>query len=105
MTNEKDEIVLMKGNRELFEVGRWTSAKDVIYRNGKFYRGTVELNSKDYRLKDANDITSVQRKIMYVRRFNTIDTIERKGRSRIEKNILYEIADIKFFIEAMKDLP
>lgn len=105
MTNEKDEIVLMKGNRELFEVGRWTSAKDVIYRDGKFYRGTVELNPKDYRLKDANDITSVQRKIMYVRRFNTIDTIERKGRSRIEKNTLYEIADIKFFIEAMKDLP
>lgn len=105
MTNEKDEIMLMKGNRELFEVGRWTSAKDVVYRDGKFYRGTVELDPKDYRLKDANDITSVQRKIMYVRRFNTIDTVERKGRSRIEKNTLYEIADIKFFMEAMKDLP
>jgi hypothetical protein len=105
MTNEKDEIILMKGNRELFEVGRWTSAKDVVYRDGKFYRGTVELDPKNYRLKDANDITSVQRKIMYVRRFNTIDTVERKGRSRIEKNTLYEIADIKFFMEAMKDLP
>jgi len=42
---------------------------------------------------------------MYVRRFHTIDTVERKGHSRIEKNVLYEIADIKLFIEAMKDLP
>lgn len=104
MTNEKDEIVLMKGNRELFEVGRWANASNVIYRDGKFYRGTQELNQDDYRLKNPDDTTSVQKKIMYVKQYKVISKVTKKKEDRYIKHTLYQLADIPTFVEGMKDL-
>jgi hypothetical protein len=104
MTNEKDEIVLMRGNRELFEVGRWVNASDVTYRDGKFYKGTQELNQDDYRLKNPDDTTSVQKKVMYVKQYRVISKVTKKGEDRYIKHTLYQLADIHTFVEGMKDL-
>ena len=35
-TNDKEEIYLTRGNRDLFKVGKWINAPDVTYKDGEF---------------------------------------------------------------------
>ena len=105
-TNEKDEIILMKGNRELFEVGRWTSASNISYVNGQFVdKSGAVLDSSQYRLKDPSDYNSVQKRVMYVTQYTVVDKVDKNGQTSYKSNTLYKIARIDEFIDAMKDLP
>lgn len=104
-TNEKDEIVLMKGNRELFEVGKWINYGDkVLYDNGVYIDAkTKEVLSDQnlYRLKDASDYTSVQKKINYLTRYIITDKVEKQGKVIYKQNTLYKIANLSNFEEAL----
>lgn len=104
-TNEKDEIVLMKGNKELFEVGKWVNNPEgVIYKDGEFILNGKVLDKNKYRLKDQKDPTSIQKRIDYVTRYTVHDKmISRSGKTSYKASTLYKIADIKDFEEALGD--
>ena len=103
-TNEKDEIVLMKGNKELFEVGKWVDVDNVQYKDGKYYiNNKLVENQEQYRLKDPNNFQSVQKQLIYLKKYHLTDTFTNKnGESIYKTNILYAISDISVFKEAFK---
>ena len=106
--NDKDEIVLMKGGRELFEVGRWaTPTSKISYQDGKFVdaNNIPVQNQQDYRLKDKNDANSVQKKIMYVEAYEVVAPVKKGSKQVYKSDTLYKIASIDKFIEGMKGLP
>lgn len=97
-TNDKDEIYLTRGNRDLFKVGKWINTPDVIYKDGEFINTEgVVLDSNQYRLKDLDDPTSVQRRVDYIKQYveNTKQIV--KGKIVYETNTLYEIAPLSDF--------
>jgi len=50
----------MKGNKELFEVGKWVSNPEgVTYKNGDFILNGRVLDRNKYRLKNQDDPTSI----------------------------------------------
>ena len=97
-TNDKEEIYLTRGNRDLFKVGKWIDAPDVIYRDGEFINTEgVVLDSNQYRLRDLDDPTSVQRRVDYIKQY--VETTKQivKGRVIYKTNTLYEIAPLSDF--------
>lgn len=104
-TNEKDEIVLMKGNKELFEVGKWVSNPEgVTYKNGEFILNGRVLDKNKYRLKNQDDPTSIQKRIDYVTRYIVHDKITNtSGKVSYKASTLYKIANIEDFKEALGD--
>lgn len=104
-TNNKDEIVLMAGNKELFEVGKWIDySNKVLYEDGKYIDAKTKQvmpNQDLFRLKDPNNLTSVQKKIYYITRYNVTDKIEKSNKIIYKQNTLYKIASIADFKEAL----
>lgn len=97
-TNDKEEIYLTKGNRDLFEVGKWINAPEVTYRDGEFINTDgIVLDPNQYRLRDLDDHTSVQRRVDYVKQY--VETTKQivKGRVVYRTNTLYEIAPLSDF--------
>lgn len=97
-TNDKEEIYLTRGNRDLFKVGKWIDAPDVIYKDGEFINTeSVVLDSNQYRLRDLDDPTSVQRRVDYIKQY--VETTKQivKGRVIYNTNTLYEIAPLSDF--------
>lgn len=110
MTNEKDEIMLMKGNRELFEVGRWVNVEKgdgIKEKDGKFFMGNQELDATNFRYKtsvDTNGQPILQKRIMYVKRYKVFNYLN-KDKTKIVAHTLYQLSDINEFKKAMKNLP
>ena len=97
-TNDKEEIQLTRGNRDLFEVGKWINAPEVTYRDGEFINTDgIVLDPNQYRLRDLDDHTSVQRRVDYVKQY--VETTKQivKGRVIYRTNTLYEIAPLSDF--------
>ena len=97
-TNDKEEIYLTRGNRDLFKVGKWINAPDVTYRDGEFINNDgIVLDPNQYRLRDLDDPTSVQRRVDYVKQY--VETTKQivKGRVVYKTNTLYEIAPLSDF--------
>lgn len=97
-TNDKEEIYLTRGNRDLFKVGKWINAPDVTYKDGEFINNDgIVLDSNQYRLRDLDDPTSVQRRVDYVKQY--VETTKQivKGRVIYKTNTLYEIAPLSDF--------
>ena len=97
-TNDKEEIYLTRGNRDLFKVGKWINAPDVTYRDGEFINTDgIVLDPNQYRLRDLDDPTSVQRRVDYVKQY--VETTKQivKGRVIYKTNTLYEIAPLSDF--------
>lgn len=97
-TNDKEEIQLTRGNRNLFEVGKWINAPEVTYRDGEFINTDgIVLDPNQYRLRDLDDHTSVQRRVDYVKQY--VETTKQivKGRVIYRTNTLYEIAPLSDF--------
>lgn len=97
-TNDKEEIQLTRGNRDLFEVGKWINAPEVTYRDGEFINTDgIVLDPNQYRLRDLDDHTSVQRRVDYVKQY--VETTKQivKGRVVHRTNTLYEIAPLSDF--------
>lgn len=97
-TNDKEEIQLTRGNRDLFEVGKWINAPDVTYRDGEFINNDgIVLDPNQYRLRDLDDHTSVQRRVDYVKQY--VETTKQivKGRVIYKTHTLYEIAPLSDF--------
>lgn len=97
-TNDKEEIQLTRGNRDLFEVGKWINAPEVTYRDGEFINNDgIVLDPNQYRLRDLDDPTSVQRRVDYVKQY--VETTKQivKGRVVYRTNTLYEIAPLSDF--------
>lgn len=98
ITNDKEEIQLTRGNRDLFEVGKWINAPEVTYRDGEFINTDgIILDPNQYRLRDLDDHTSVQRRVDYVKQY--VETTKQivKGRVIYKTSILYEIAPLSDF--------
>ena len=107
-TDDTGSIYLMKGNEKLFKVGTWSPIKNMRYEDGKFLdaEGNEVLNQEDYRLADKDDITSIQKKFIYVKPFEVIDNVTKDGKIISYKtNILYEIANLEVFKDALENLP
>lgn len=102
-TNSDDEIHLYRGNRKLLKVGKWVDTTDVIYQDGKFIKGDEVLDSKQYRLKDKDNLNSVQKRIDYVRKYKVTTKQNIKGKIVYRTNTLYELAQHKDFVEALKN--
>lgn len=100
-TNAEDEIYLMQKNQQLFKVGKWIKS-EAIYKDGNFYiDGKVQDKSK-FRLKDVNDLTSVQERIDYVTRYNFINKKTDKNNNPIYRiDTFYKIASINDFKRAL----
>lgn len=97
-TNDKEEIYLTSGNRNLFKVGKWINAPDVTYRDGEFINNDgIVLDSNQYRLRDLDDPTSVQRRVDYVKQY--VETTKQIVKERViyKTNTLYEIAPLSDF--------
>lgn len=97
-TNDKEEIYLTRGNRDLFKVGKWINAPDVTYRDGEFINNDgIVLDPNQYRLRDLDDHTSVQRRVDYIKQY--VETTKQivKGRVIYKTNTLYEIAPLSDF--------
>lgn len=97
-TNEKDEIYLTKGNRNLFKVSKWIGAPEVVYKDGEFINSDgIVLDSSHYRLRDEEDPTSVQRRIDFVKQY--VETTKQivNGKTIYKTNTLYELAPISDF--------
>jgi hypothetical protein len=106
MTNEKDEIILMKGNRELFEVGRWVNVEKgegIKEKDGKFFMGDQELDPTNFRYKTSADSEPIlQKRIMYVKRYKVFNYL---NNDKIVAHTLYQLSDIDEFKRAMKSFP
>lgn len=105
ITNEKDEIYYIKNKEEQFKVGKWVDVDNVMYSNGSF----MDKNSKQilpndlYRLKDPNDVTSVQKKYVYVTRYIYINKkTSSNGKEYYNRDTLYNIAPLSTFTAALK---
>ena len=97
-TNNKEEIQLTRGNRDLFEVGKWINAPEVAYKDGEFINNDgIVLDPDQYRLRDLDDPTSVQRRVDYVKQY--VETTKQivKGRVVYKTHTLYEIAPLSDF--------
>lgn len=97
-TNDKEEIQLTRGNRDLFEVGKWINAPEVAYKDGEFINNDgIVLDPDQYRLRDLDDPTSVQRRVDYVKQY--VETTKQivKGRVVYKTHTLYEIAPLSDF--------
>lgn len=97
-TNEEEEIYLTKGNRNLFKVGKWVTVPDVTYKDGEFINNDgIVLDSSQYRLRDLDDPTTVQRRVDYVKQY--VETTKQivNGRVVYKTNTLYEIAPLSDF--------
>lgn len=97
-TNDKEEIYLTRGNRDLFKVGKWINAPEVTYRDGEFINNDgIVLDSNQYRLRDLDDPTSVQRRVDYVKQY--VETTKQIVKERViyKTNTLYEIAPLSDF--------
>lgn len=97
-TNDKEEIYLTRGNRDLFKVGKWINAPDVTYKDGEFINNDgIVLDPNQYRLRDLDDPTSVQRRVDYVKQY--VETTKQivKGRVVYKTHTLYEIAPLSDF--------
>lgn len=105
-TNEKDEIYYIKNKEEQFKVGKWIDVDDVIYSDGNFISKSDKkvLDKNLYRLKDADDPTSIQKKCVYVTRYNYINKkATSNGKEYYNRDILYNIAPLSTFTEALKN--
>lgn len=100
--NEKDEIILMKGGRELFEVGKWVNF-DGTYKDGIFKdkNGVILDNQEEYRLKDVDNPMSVQKRINYVTRYNIVNKMVNSKKVIYKTDTLYELAPLSKFEEAL----
>ena len=102
MTNEQDEIYLMKGNQKLFKVGKWINS-DAVYKDGNFYINNEVQDKSLYRLKDANDPTSIQKRIDYVTRYKYINKkVNKDGFVSYKTDTMYTIAPTNDFLEALE---
>lgn len=102
-TNSEDEIYLMKGNQQLFKVGKWIDTNDVIYKDGNFYIKDIIQDRLKYRLKDVNDPTSIQKRVDYVTRYNfTNKKVAKDGSISYKTDTLYAIAPISDFKETLE---
>ena len=105
-TNEKDEIYYIKNKEEQFKVGKWIDVDDVIYSDGNFISKADKkvLDKNLYRLKDADDLTSIQKKCIYVTRYNYINKkTSSNGREYYNRDVLYNIAPLSTFKKALKN--
>ncbi len=97
-TNDKEEIYLTRGNRDLFKVGKWINTPEVAYKDGEFINADgIVLDPNQYRLRDLDDYTSVQRRVDYVKQY--VETTKQivKGRVVYKTHTLYEIAPLSDF--------
>ena len=103
VTNEKDEIVLVKNGQEVFEVGKWATPidDDVQFNSesGKFEsrKGNI-LNQAEYRVKDGK----VQKRFDYVKRYNVVTKKMTKNGVVYETNVLYKVANVDTFRAALQ---
>lgn len=100
-TNADDEIYLMQKNQQLFKVGKWIKS-DAIYKDGNFYIDGKAQDKSKFRLKDINDLTSVQERVDYVTRYNFINKKTDKNNNPIYRtDTLYKIASMNDFKRAL----
>lgn len=103
VTNEKDEIVLVKGGQEIFEVGRWAEPIDSDIQlnpeTGKFesQKGDV-IDQTQYRLKDGK----VQKRYDYVKKYNVVTKKATKNGIVYQTNVLYKVANVDVFKAALR---
>jgi len=55
-TNDKDEIYLLEHNRMTLKVGKWINDDSVTFKDGKFFKGTEEVDKKDYRINKEGKV-------------------------------------------------
>lgn len=103
VTNEKDEIVLVRGGREIFEVGRWAepATDDVQYNkdSGLFEstKGDV-IDQTQYRMKDGK----IQQRFDYVKKYNVVTKKSTKNGIVYQTNVLYKVANVDVFKAALR---
>lgn len=100
MTNEKDEIHLVSGGRELFKVGKWNYVEDVQYDKdaGLFVKTDgSKVTQTDYRLKDGK----VQKRFNYVTKYNVTRKTGNERNSVYRTYTLYKIADVSVIKDAL----
>lgn len=102
VTNEKDEIMLVKGGREIFEVGKWQYTDKVSFNpETKKFESTTEDVSDQTRFRNKDG--KVQQRYDYVTQYTvtTKKTDKRRGTVTYQTNTLYKVANVEVFKEAM----
>jgi len=46
----------LEHNRATLKVGKWVNDSSVDFRDGKFYKGTEEVDKKDYRINKEGKV-------------------------------------------------
>nr|DAU84780.1 MAG TPA: hypothetical protein [Caudoviricetes sp.] len=102
ITDENGNIILVKGGREVFTVGKWVDIQndnDVQYNSetGKFVstKGDI-LDQTEYRLKDGKP----QKRYDFVKRYRVVSKKASKNGIVYQSNVLYKVANIDVFKEA-----
>lgn len=103
ITNEKDEIVLVRNGQEVFEVGKWADLTDgsVQYNaeTSQFESSSGEvLEQTQFRLKDGK----TQKRYDYVKRYTVISKkVNKNGSVVYQSNVLYKVATVDTFKTAL----
>ena len=102
ITDEDGNIILIKGGREVFTVGKWVDLQndnDVQYNSetGKFVstKGDI-LDQTEYRLKDGKP----QKRYDFVKRYRVVSKKVSNNGIVYQSNILYKVANVDIFKEA-----
>ena len=101
-TNQDGEIHLMRGGQPILKVGKWISVDNATYKDGNFYVNDKVQNKDKFRLLDANDPTSIQKRIDFVTRYKYIDKkVNKDGNVSYQEDVMYAMAPINDFMEAL----
>lgn len=101
-TNQDGEIHLMRGGQPILKVGKWINVDNATYKDGNFYVNDKVQDKNKFRLLDANDPTSIQKRIDFVTRYKYIDKkVNRDGDVSYQEDVMYAMAPINDFMEAL----
>ena len=92
----------MRGGQPILKVGKWISVDNATYKDGNFYVNDKVQNKDKFRLLDANDPTSIQKRIDFVTRYKYIDKkVNKDGNVSYQEDVMYAMAPINDFMEAL----
>lgn len=101
-TNQDGEIHLMRGGQPILKVGKWINVDNATYKDNNFYVNDVVQKKGKFRLLDANDPTSIQKRIDFVIRYKYIDKkVDKDGNASYKEDPMYAMASIDDFMEAL----
>ena len=102
-TNQDGEIHLIRGGQPILKVGKWINVDNATYKDGNFYINDKVQDKNKFRLLDANDPTSIQKRIDFVTRYKYIDKkVNKDGNVSYQEDVMYAMAPINDFMEALE---